>query len=308
MKNVIIHRYVDPNTILVATSLHDVPHLIPHAIAQAKLSCAKVLLVHVVEPAYLRTNPVDGMPFVLPNPSLRSIQGKLNQITKQFQQDGILCEPIALRGMPAEQISMLIQSRKVDRVIIGTKSAKSLDRILVGSVAEDLLHGIKVPVYVVGPNVRSQMRFDREPTSILVATSLQGGVHQSAKLAMELANLCQSHLTLLNVIPPDYASEEERKQMREQREDELLQFIREEAEVWCTPITVVREGNPAKVILEEAHISCADLIVLGAVHASRAARLFMPGIVHRVIAEAKVPVMTLQESELVEEEPFSAIA
>lgn len=60
MKSAMFYRWASPDTILVATNLHDGPHLVPHAIAQAKLSRAKVLLVNVIEPSYLRTNPAEG--------------------------------------------------------------------------------------------------------------------------------------------------------------------------------------------------------------------------------------------------------
>jgi hypothetical protein len=50
-----IHRSANPRIILEATNLQDAPLLTPHAINQAKLSGARVLLVHVLETAYLRT-------------------------------------------------------------------------------------------------------------------------------------------------------------------------------------------------------------------------------------------------------------
>lgn len=52
MDSAMLHRWGKPDIILVATNLHDAPHLVPHAIAQAKLSRAKVLLAHVIEASY----------------------------------------------------------------------------------------------------------------------------------------------------------------------------------------------------------------------------------------------------------------
>lgn len=94
MDKAFLHRWGNPDTILLATNLQDAPHLVPHAIAQAKLSGSKILLVHVIEPEYLRTNPAQGLPFVIPGPAMRAVQTKLNRIVKQFQQEGILCEPM----------------------------------------------------------------------------------------------------------------------------------------------------------------------------------------------------------------------
>ena len=124
MESAMFYRWASPDTILVATDLYDAPHLVPHAIAQAKLSRAKVLLVNVIEPSYLRTNPAEGPPFVIPSPALHTVQARLNEIVKQFQQEGVLCEPIALKGLPGEQIPALIHERDVDRVLVGTRSCR----------------------------------------------------------------------------------------------------------------------------------------------------------------------------------------
>ena len=129
MDNAMLHRWGRPDTILVATNLLDAAHIGPHAIAQARLSGAKVLLVHVIQPSYLRTNPTEGLPFVLPSPTLRSVQSRLNETAKEFQYEGVLCEPIVLKGLPGEQIPALIHERRVDRVIVGAPGAEALDRI-----------------------------------------------------------------------------------------------------------------------------------------------------------------------------------
>ena len=89
MDKAVLDRWGNPDTILLATNLQDAPHLVPHAIAQAKLSGAKILLVHVIEPEYLWTNPAHGMPFVIHGPAVRAVQTKLSRIVKQFQQGGI---------------------------------------------------------------------------------------------------------------------------------------------------------------------------------------------------------------------------
>lgn len=50
MDDALLHRWGKPDLILVATNLLDAPHMKPHVIAQARLSGAKVLLVHVTQP------------------------------------------------------------------------------------------------------------------------------------------------------------------------------------------------------------------------------------------------------------------
>ena len=291
-----LHRWGKPDAILVATTLKDIPHLVPHAIAQAKLSAAKVLLAHVIEPSYLRTHPAAGAPFVIPEPAIREVQDELGRIVKQFQWKGVLCEPVVLKGLAEEQIPALVKQRNIDRVIVGTRSAGFVERTLLGSVADDLLHELDVPVCVIGPHVRPQVQMDREPGSILFATSLHHTGEQAAQFAIDLANLYQSRLTLLHVMRTTGASENERRRLRHQKEDELSSLITEEARLWASPSIAIREGDPAGEILAESAEMSAELIVLGATGASKASRLLATGVAYRVIAEAKVPVITLRHA------------
>jgi nucleotide-binding universal stress UspA family protein len=292
-----LHRWASPQTILVATNLHDSLRLVPHAITHAKCSGAKVLLVHLIEPSYLRTNPAGGVPFLAPGPTLLSVVGKLNQIVKQFQQEALVCEPIALRGVCGEVIPALVREREIDRVIVATRSADTLDRILLGSVAEDLLHQLEVPVCVVGPHVCPQIVPDRKPASILVATSLHYKSQTSVHFALELANLHHSRLTLLHVMSAEHASEEERQGVRRRCRDDLAGMLKEGTTLLSVPSLRIREGDPSRRILAMAAKLQANLVVLGANSASRSSRLLAPGVVHRVIAEAKAPVITVRQEQ-----------
>ena len=306
MDDAMLHRWSKPDTILVATNLLDAPHIRPHVIAQARLSGAKVLLVHVIQPS-LSMNLTDGPHFVLPSPTLRSVQGRLNEIVKELQYEDILCEPIVLKGSPGEQIPALIHERRVDRVIVGTRGAEALGRILLGSVADDLLHHVDVPVCVVGPRVRSQVFANRKPTSILVATSFRSQRPPSVQLAVEFAALYHAHLTLLHVVSEEHTSEERCQRLRKQAHDELATLIAERGDVQVRVTVRIRGGTPSERITAFGSKIQAEFIVLGASAASRASRLLAAGVVHRVIAEAGVPVMTLlRDRDTMEEQLTSA--
>jgi nucleotide-binding universal stress UspA family protein len=268
----------------------------PHAIAQAKLSGARLILVHVIEPSYLRKNPQEGLPFVLPGPGLQAVQERLAGVVKWCQRAGVLCEPIALKGLPVEQIKALLQKQPIDRVLVGTKSDGVIGRLLNGSVAEDLLHSIDVPVHVLGPHVPQTIRNGDKPSSIVFAASLQDGTEASAKLAIELASLYASRLTLLHVMPGKAKTEEGRHRRRQQCEEGLRGLITNEVNLWCSIVIKVREGDPAEEILAEARAFAAELIILGAKEASKGSRLLAEGVLHRVIAESTIPVLSLRQA------------
>src|SRR5664279_5425718 len=84
-----IARWSNPEVILVATTLLEDHTLMQHAMSQAKLSKASILLVHVIPPSYLITDDDCGAPFVQSSPTARVIRAKLDQAVKEFQLEGI---------------------------------------------------------------------------------------------------------------------------------------------------------------------------------------------------------------------------
>jgi nucleotide-binding universal stress UspA family protein len=296
-----LHRWANPDTILVATNLQDAPLLVPHAINQAKLSGARVLLVHVLEPAYLRTQPAGGLPFLVPGPTLPTVKAELKLLEKQFEHEALVCEPIVLRGKCEEEIPALARQRDVDRVVVGTRSPTILNRILLGSVAEFLLHHLDVPVCVIGPRVCVTRPPDRKPTSILVATSLLHEDRTNVNFALDLANLNHAHLAIVHVIAADQANQDASHRLSRESEDELAHRISQGVEA-SVPLTVrIRRGDPSRRILSLASKLQADLIILGATSgatsASRCSCLLPGGVAHRVIAEAKIPVIVVPHEQ-----------
>jgi nucleotide-binding universal stress UspA family protein len=56
-----------------------------------------------------------------------------------------------VQGDPAEEILKYIAQEKVDLVIMGTHGRKGLDRVLFGSVANEVVKKSPVPVLTINP-------------------------------------------------------------------------------------------------------------------------------------------------------------
>ena len=106
-------RWANPAKILVATNLLEGQTLILHAIDQAMLSRASVLLVHVIGPSSLRVDSPMDTACVVPSFTLQSVKAKLDEAAREFQRAGILCESVILGGLPTTQISLLVRSRDI---------------------------------------------------------------------------------------------------------------------------------------------------------------------------------------------------
>src|SRR6185437_7137626 len=127
MEQSAVCRWSNPKTILVVTNLLEGPSVILHATNQARLNRAKILLVHVTQPSTSRAEP-----------GCRVAQAALENMLKTFEREGIPCESFMLRGIPTEEIQSLVKSRGVDRVLVGARNARGVERLLMGSVAEEL--------------------------------------------------------------------------------------------------------------------------------------------------------------------------
>jgi nucleotide-binding universal stress UspA family protein len=286
-------RWSSPELILVATNLSEGQSLLLHAIFQARLSKAKVLLVHVIPPSHLKRDVHDGAPSFLPGPAVRAIKAILDEAVKEFQQAGVLCEPIVLTGSPTEQISLLVKSRPVDRVIAGTRYASGVARLVEPSVAEELIATLDVPVCIIGRRTHPRAGGSVSLGNVLFAASLHSANPLPATFASTLAEMNNARLTLLHVLDPKGMGEQEREMARFVARQRLSALLPNGARHKCAPTLLVREGDPATIILHEAGSLLQDVLVLGSSF-SMALRLLTDSVVRRVIVESQCPVITIR--------------
>jgi nucleotide-binding universal stress UspA family protein len=116
----------------------------------------------------------------------------------------------------------------------------------------------------------------------------------AAPYAISLAQENQAHFALLYVIENQKTGElVHPAELADSKLSDLRQLVPQEAELWCEPRCMVEQGIPAEKILEAADRQHADLIVLGAQPAKWLARHLNAGTVHKVVSQAKCPVLTV---------------
>lgn len=300
-----IARWSDPKVILVATNLVEDHSVVLHAISQAAMSRAKILLVHVIPPFYLRTEAAYGTPSVQPDLVVRNVRAKLDELAAQIQSNGIECEPVILSGVPEEQIPLLVKSRSVDRIIVVSRSASGVERLIGGSVAEALISGTEIPVCTIGRHIRTDLASSKPPERILVAASLQSESPMLVRFASMLAELHRSRLTLLHVLDPHGMTPQELELARIDARKSLLGLIATEAGHIQSPVLLIPEGDPKTAIPDLAGSTEQDLIILGGAYPSLSSSILGTSVVHQVIEEATCPVITIRSpSRSATEKPF----
>ena len=115
---------------------------------------AQLRLVYVLEAVY----PLDAEGYAYINyetlqQAVRSTgERTLAQAAEEVQRSGITAET-ALRDVPGERTAGVIDDEalnwKADLIVIGTHGRSGLSRLLLGSVAEEVVRGAKIPVLLV---------------------------------------------------------------------------------------------------------------------------------------------------------------
>jgi nucleotide-binding universal stress UspA family protein len=140
------------------------------AIELARLSGGTVYAVFVISTAYLFPIDRDYMSPMGVTPYLDSMyQAMYDTLKKQGQQavnyviglgkaKEINVEPVILEGHPADELIRYAEEEGIDIIVMGTLGKTGIDRLLLGSVAENLVRHSKVPVIIVGKKCESPLQ------------------------------------------------------------------------------------------------------------------------------------------------------
>lgn len=294
-------KWIHPAVILVATDLSDLERLMPFALDQAVQTGARLILLHAVANSATMSVDAVGLPYYDASGALDLAEKALRPWCAIAQNHSVECVSIVREGNATLQIAAAARQFKADRIILGTRSRGRLGKMLLGSVAEQVLRSVNLPVITVGPEAHLPVQSGYEERVVLHATTLRETSRLSAVLACELAAQLNAKLVLLHVLPPaeqmiheGAVSDFEAAAVRQ------LEMLAAETAANCHPQieTIVLHGNPSIEILAEAASRRASLIVLGATHRSVFENLTHDRTVYRVLAHARCPVLTLREAQI----------
>lgn len=211
---------------------------------------------------------------------------------------GIPTQALIEEGSIQVQMDAAIGKNHTDLVVIGTRGRTGLGKLLLGSVAEEILRTVTCPVLTVGPHANASRETGGEFREILYATDLSPESQCAADYAVSLAQEFQARLVILHVIPePEAGDLVTAADVMQSSKNLLRKFVTPEAEAWCKPEFFVERGDPASKILEFANLRETDLIVLGVrpeKGVSGAATHLPIATAHKVVSRAHCPVLTVR--------------
>ncbi len=290
--------WTHPAVLLVATDLSDLERLMPFALEQASETGARLILLHVLASAAAMSADAAGMPYYDPAGAVEIAANTLESWCALAQERNIACDAVVREGHAAKQIEASIRQYHADRILLGTRSRSKLGKLLLGSVAEQVLRSVNLPVFTVGPEAHLAVESGDRQGVVLYATTLREASRPSAALACRIAASQKAKLVLLHVLPP--RDEMERSGLATGLDSAAMHELRvlaaETGAHCCSAVEPhVAHGNPSIEILAEAQERGASLIVLGATERSALENLTRERTIYRVLAHARCPVLTLRE-------------
>ena len=214
---------------------------------------------------------------------------------------GIRHEELIMQGEVAEVLAKLVRNYEIDLIVIGTSGRKGMQKLLMGSVAEEVFRNAECPVLTVGPHA-IYSPVDGKVRHILYATDFGPESVHVLPYAISLAEENRARLTLLHVAPesgvallepePGALPVLDPDEVAASTEKQLRALIPEGAQLWHDPEYMVQFGPPAETIVNVA-AQRADIIVLGVKRPTALTKHLGAGVAYRVACDAMCPVLSV---------------
>jgi nucleotide-binding universal stress UspA family protein len=273
-----------------------------YAVAMARRHGAKIDLVHVI--------PSESVSFA-PAPSAEQQryeeERQLESLASRSELNQIPHEAILRAGSVGSVLSSLIREQEIDLVILATHGRSGLKKLVLGSVAEEVVRRAECPVLTVGPHIDTTLGTSGRFSRILFATDFHSASAKALDYALFLANEPETKLILLHVMPPtalpgpgpsfhdEQAINAWQANVRASITEKMQKLLPPAVRLGSEPDYVVSFDFIGDGIVKEAAARKADLIIAGAKRLAfvKAFAHSLGGVSYEVIRRAKCPVLTV---------------
>jgi universal stress protein E len=203
----------------------------------------------------------------------------LEEVEQQAGTECVNCAPVLRYGEePVHEIAAQAEESQADLVVMGRRGVHWLERLMLGEAAARVVGHVHCSVLVVP---KDSGMWDK---GILLAVDGSRFADAAAVAAANLAKRCGLPVTVLSVC----ANDDLKCDLVQAMADRVRDLLRQEG---VAADSVVREGNPAEVIVAAAAENDCDLIVIGSHGRSGLDRLLLGSVSQQVVIQAKCPVL-----------------
>jgi nucleotide-binding universal stress UspA family protein len=263
---------------------------LPFAVALARRFDSMVHAFHVLTHGELPLTP-EAAPVLMGTDLVDAGEQSMKQLLQARCWEGVPHDGKIAGGEIWEEIASAIVAENIDLVVLGTHGREGLKQWVLGSVAETVFRSAPCPVLVVGP--RALARTPVQFRTLLFATDLSPDSLKALPFVKSFAADNDAKLLVVHISQERILDRAEQVLAEESQLRWMQELIPPERSVEYH----VLFGSVADNILEVAALRQCDLIMLGAHHASNFATHVPGAIAHRVVSEARCPVLTVHWNE-----------
>jgi nucleotide-binding universal stress UspA family protein len=263
---------------------------------------ADVVLLYVLAPL---PSPTEGL--VDPATADRLVSRAREQARADLEQyagtaePGLVVTARVVAGPVATAIVTTAEQEGADLVVVGTHGRSGLDRLLLGSVAEQVIHLATRPVVTVRPLTPPAPPSPPGSLRILYATDLSAGARRAWPWARALAEAAGAELEVVSVVPEAGLEQDLDAGLAARAQACLGATARAEAERLVAGAGLpagrlrvhVVVGREAEEIVGLARTRAAHLVVMGTHGRTALEGLALGSVARRVLHAAPCPVLTV---------------
>lgn len=198
-------------------------------------------------------------------------------------------------GIPSEVIVEYAATHDIDLIVMGTRGRSGLERLLLGSVAENVLRTAGVPIVLVPPSADIIEIGDGAYDDLLLPTDGSEGARHAVELGLSLASVYGSTIHALYSVDTSRFSVGEAVaeiyEALEQSGQDALETVRQQANAADVSVVATLATGPAgRAILSYGDEHDIDMIVMGTHGRSSLERYLIGSVTEYVVRRADVPV------------------
>ncbi len=243
-----------------------------------------------------------------------AVQSELHRLEEQLASDTLQVQSMVLSGVPGKEILGVIQKKKIDLVVVGSRGLSRISGLLLGSVSAWVLNDSRCSALIGRPTSHKT----KSSSSLKVLLAIDGSQDswKAVKFLKEIELPAGSTVTLLHVVRKHVYETEQCVDRGEKSQTEFAKLVKQlchdrgalgvdllkqtRKELDSLQFTIrerIAFGHEAQEILKTAKQQKVDLVLMGSKGISGLRRLLMGSVAQTVSQHAPCSVLIVRSSK-----------
>jgi len=242
------------------------------------------------------------------------VHSELQRLEKLLTSDTLQVQSMVVNGIPGQEILSVIQKKKIDLAVLGSRGLSRISGLLLGSVSEWVLNDAPCSVLIGRPTARKAK--SSASLNILLATDGSRDAWKAVDILKSFEFSADPTVTLLHVIKKQMyqtgqvvestgRSQAEfaklAKELCRDRDSTGVRLLKETRDALASSTLNIQEcialGHDAQEIIKAARLKKADLVIVGSKGLTGLRRFFMGSVAQTVSQHAPCSVLVARSSK-----------